>query len=59
MRTRKVKRNCVVCEKEFESKEYTIRKGTLEGVDVVDAYCSDKCRDKLHDAILGLGEQDE
>ncbi len=56
MRNRIVKRRCVVCEKEFESKEYTIRKGSLKGIDVVDAYCSDKCRDKMDSVIGGLDE---
>lgn len=51
MRTRKVKRKCAVCEKEFESKEYTIRKGSLKGIDVIDAYCSDKCRNIIKTKI--------
>jgi len=46
MENQKVRKTkCIICKKEFNSLQKTIKDGKLKGCEVVNCYCSQKCKD--------------
>lgn len=55
MRTMK----CIVCKKEFDSTREIIKEGVLKGCEVVDVYCSEKCKKELETKIKDYDAKSE
>jgi len=47
------KETCIICKKEFNSLQETIKSGKLKGFKVINCFCSQKCRNEFRKKIRG------